>query len=128
MGAIEQHLTYAFGVKAAPKSNFDFPLRKSICLNNCNGNYINPAKAGDFYNVLYGHGFISQLSALNAMEDFAESFAIFVSLNFMATHFEVALPNNTSNPLDEKLNSITFREKLIFLQKQIGALQNVTKK
>ena len=57
------------------KPTTEFKERKNICLNNCNGKYLAQTSATSLYDGLYSKGFISQLSSLNAMEDFSYSFA-----------------------------------------------------
>jgi|GEM_PF-4482825 len=96
---------------------FDFKERKSICLNNCNGTYLAPLKASLLYRDLFSHGFVSQLSATNAMEDFADSFAYYVMSNYMGAQF-VVVANKQNFPVSDFINGRAFKKKLIYLQEQ----------
>ena len=101
-----------------PKPSSDFKLRSSICLNNCQGKFISASDANELYTSIYQHGFVSQLAALNSMEDFAESFAVFISSKYMNLHFGIYLKSGESYQLDEVLKSKEFKEKLKFLTSQ----------
>jgi hypothetical protein len=99
-----------------PKPNSDFGLRSSICLNNCNGKFISPTNADLLYKEIYQHGFISQLGSVNAMEDFAESFAFYVSATYLEKHFEIHTKSGSTYKLDDVLTSKSFESKLNFLK------------
>ncbi len=71
--------------------NIDFQFRKSICLNNCNEKFVPTTEAMSLYSGMYAHGFLSQLSSTNAMEDFADSFAFFVADEILKIKIETAV-------------------------------------
>lgn len=98
-----------------PKPELDFPDRKKICLNNCNGIFLPTAQAGDLYRSLYSHGFISQLSAINAMEDFAETFAVYTATKYMGLQFEIQTAEGIKFNLEDILASREFSAKKKFL-------------
>jgi len=97
------------------KSDFDFPNRKSICLNHCNGKFIDPKLADAFYKSLFDHGFISQLSATNAMEDFADSFAFYVAINYFYASFKIKNNRKTSD-LSSLIKNKSFELKRKYIQ------------
>jgi len=99
---------------AAISTSSDFDQRKSICLNRCQGHYLSAASAGGFYRDLFSHGFLSQLSAINAMEDFAESFAFYIAQKYMNIEFEVEASGKRSS-VSAAMNDQRFREKLRYL-------------
>ena len=101
-----------------PRPEADFEMRSSICLNNCKGKFISSKNATRLYDSIYAHGFISQLAALNPMEDFAESFATYIAAEQMGIHFVVQANKGTRYNLDDVLKSKPFAPKLAFLRKE----------
>jgi hypothetical protein len=99
-----------------PKPFADFPIRKSICINNCQGKFLKRSDSNKIYNDIYNHGFISQLATLNAMEDFAESFAVYVSSKYMNIHYEIHFIDGVRYNLDDNLKAKKFEKKLKFLE------------
>lgn len=109
----------------SPKAENDFAQRKDICLNACHGEYLSMTDADNFYKTLHENGFISQLSALNAREDWAEAFAIYVSTKYMDIHYKIVLPTGVEYKLDDVLNSNVFLAKNRYLEKVVRSLETM---
>ena len=92
----------------------DFEQRKNICLNRCHGRYLDADRAGEFYQNLFSHGFLSQLAATNAMEDFADSFAFYVARKYMGLEFTVEA-NGWHFNISETMSGLPFGEKMQYL-------------
>jgi hypothetical protein len=99
-----------------PKPEFDFPMRKSICLNFCKGNFIPISRADELYSSIFFHGFASQLATLNAMEDFAETFSVYVAAKHMNIQFEIKTPTGKTYRLDEVISSPPLAKKMKYLK------------
>ena len=105
-----------------PKLENDFPERQEICLNGCKGKFIPMDRAKQTYKSIFDHGFISQLASLNAEDDWAEAFTIYISAKYMDIHYKIVLPDGTEFNHDTILNSPIFREKKHYLQKTLAEL------
>ena len=104
------------------KPEFDFSYRKDICLNSCNGNFLKPKTAHLVYEEMFKAGFVSQLSSINAMEEFADSFSYFVMSKYLGATFEVQA-NGKLFAVDKILMSPQFQSKKKFLETAIKSLK-----
>jgi len=95
----------------------DFPGRKQICLNACHGKFLSVTNMDRFYDTLFKHGYISQLAALDSMEDWAEVFAIYVNAKYMNIHYKIVLPSGKEYILDDILNSEPMKAKKDFIER-----------
>lgn len=98
------------------KTEFDFPQRKKICLNHCRGVYLDQKKSHSFYQKLQRHGFISQLSALNAREDFADSFAHYIFVRYLKGDFKIHTSHKKQFSTHDFLSRPAFSKKLAYLR------------
>ncbi|RYZ85385.1 MAG: hypothetical protein EOP04_16105 [Proteobacteria bacterium] len=103
------------------REEFDFPYRKSICLNGCSGDFIEPRQAHVVYREMAMAGFISQLSTTNAREDFADTFAYYVLDRFMQVNVSVRA-NGFDYSINKTLASPKFRVKIAFIDHVIAGL------
>jgi hypothetical protein len=99
-----------------PKPDFTFKERNLICINRCKDRFINVAKADQFYDDLHSRGFLTQLAAFNAKEDWADTFAFYVSGKYMDIHFQIKSPKGKVYNFDDLLNSKAFARKKQYLE------------
>jgi hypothetical protein len=93
----------------------DFKDKKSICLNRCKDRFLDPTKSDAFYESLHENGFLTQLAALNSMEDFAESFALYVLTEQLGADF--VLETSTEKfSTRELIHAPEFAPKLSYLK------------
>jgi uncharacterized protein YjgD (DUF1641 family) len=111
---------YDFQKKGWDKlSEADFPLKSKICLNHCQGQFIPTSEAPELYRELREQGFVSQLAAVSAMEDFAETFAFVVERDDMGRSISVEVKSGKFDPLADKAIS----EKIKYVRKAMKWLR-----
>lgn len=104
--------------ESTPKPENDFPDRKFICINSCGSTHLDPKEAPKFYRSLYRGGFVSQLSALNSMEDFAESFSLYVKEKYLGFHTELDDGQGHHYTSTSTFDSKEFEAKRNYLEKR----------
>jgi hypothetical protein len=109
------------------RSESEFPLRHSICLNQCKDKFIRAKDTNKLYEQIYAHGFMSQLALINAQEDFTEGFAIYVLSYLMDTHLSVVASDRNFS-LDEEMTSTPYLNKLHYYKNKISWLQALAQK
>ncbi|MGQ0507723.1 MAG: hypothetical protein ACT4TC_20670 [Myxococcaceae bacterium] len=78
-----------------PTAENDFPHRAEACFYFCQGAFLSSAVAKDYYAGLFNTGFVSGYAALDASEDFAETFVYYVLDNFKGASLSLVLADGT---------------------------------
>lgn len=100
-----------------PTPENDFPLRSSLCFYQCNGNFIQLAKAVDLYNGLFSTNFISIYAASNEMDDWAETLAYYTMNHELNGSYNISLADGTKFDVMNHMNSPLMSKKIAFLEK-----------
>jgi hypothetical protein len=108
--------------ESEPLPENDFAERKLICINNCQSDHLDPQRADQFYTILHQSGFVSQLAAINSMEDFAETFSLYVKLKYLGQKIEWNDAKGNVYDGGKILNSRPLQQKLKYLE-SIGDLK-----
>ncbi len=100
---------------SAVSATSDFKERRTICLNRCSGAFIAPAGADALYAGLMAHGFVSQLAATNAMDDFADSFAYWVMSKYLGVELSVVSGTGKDYSSRQLMSAPVWKAKLDYL-------------
>lgn len=108
---------------AVPRPENDFDQRRFICINNCQSTHLDPKKSAEFYEDLHKSGFVSQLSAISPLEDFAETFSLYVKIHVLGQ--QIHWRDSRGNIYDAKLvlNSMPLKQKITFLESHLKELK-----
>jgi hypothetical protein len=98
-----------------PKAGNDFPLRKALCFYGCNGNFIDPSRAGELYRGLFATNFISVYAASNPYEDWAEAFAFFTFQHELGATYALTLADGGRFDFIGHLQSAVMADKVNFV-------------
>lgn len=106
-----------------PRPENDFGQRKSICINNCQANHLDPKRSADFYKRLHQSGFVTQLSAINPMEDFAETFSLYEKTHALGQN--IYWHDAQGNTYNAKfvLRSNSLKQKVKFIESHLKGLE-----
>lgn len=72
-----------------PKAENDFPLREQLCYYSCGANFIPHAQATKLFSDLLATNFLSTYASSHPMEDWAESFALYISTVQLGLNLEI---------------------------------------
>jgi hypothetical protein len=108
---------------STPRPDNDFDQRPLICINRCQAVHLDPKKSTEFYRDLFQSGFVSQLSAISPMEDFAETFSLYERINAMDQ--QINLKDTNGNLYDVKLvlKSDPLKQKVKFIENILKELK-----